>query len=240
MMLLRYGIPSYKRPECKTVDMLINAGVSCENIYVSLQDESQLEQYKAVHPDIQYVVRQADCAAGNRNTLLEALGAPLVLLDDDIRAIAIKQTDSNFKRAITREEFEAVIEAAIIRGQENKCSVVGFADTTNNLVARGREEYSYDVLLQGSFLVVLSGDIRFDERWKMVEDYELSLRTILQSHTLRSNYVSAFKPQNGTNAGGLHDRYENGELTWWIERLSKKYPMFKPNKAKTGGRVRFG
>lgn len=239
-MTLRYGIPSYKRPECKTVDMLINAGVSRENIFVSLQDGRQLEQYKAVHPNIQYIVRHADCAAGNRNTLLETIGAPLVLLDDDIRAIAIKHKGGNFKRAATTAEFEPVIEAAIQQARENKCSIVGFAATTNDLIARNREEYSYDVLLQGSLLVVLNGDIRFDERWKMVEDYELSLRTILRSHTIRANYVSAFKPTNGTNVGGLHDRYVNGELAIWIDRLSKKYPMFVPNKAKTGGRVRFG
>jgi hypothetical protein len=83
--------------------------------------------------------------------------------------------------------------------------------------------------------------IKFNEKWKMVEDYEIALRTIRRGgHTLRSNWLSVRKPKNGTNKGGLHERYASGELKEWISRLAQVYPEFKPNKDKTGGYVRFG
>lgn len=239
-MKLRYGIASFRRPECKTIDTLVRAGVSLEDICVALQDRAELNAYRAKHPDVRYIVREADCAAGNRNTLIGAMGAPVVLMDDDISSFAIKRPGTNFKRVVKREEFEPEFVRAIEEATANRCCLMGVAATGNDLVARGRSEYSYDVLLQGSFVVVLKDGVRFDERWKMVEDYELSLRAILHGHTLRANYISVNKPQNGTNAGGLHDRYARGELTGWIEMLAKQYPMFKPNKAKTGGQVRFG
>lgn len=236
----KYGIASYGRPKCATIDTLTRSGVTAENIYVSLQKEDQLREYKAIHPNVNYICRDADCAAGNRNTLIDAVGAPLILLDDDITSFAVKENDSNFKRVNDFSVFERAIDKAIDQAVLNRCSVVGIAATTNDLVARGRDEYSYDVLLQGSFLVLLADNLKFDEKWKMVEDYELSLRAILCGHTLRANYISAYKPKNGTNSGGLHERYVNGELPLWIERLSKVYPMFVPNKSKLGGRVRFG
>lgn len=239
-MRLQYGIASYKRPECKTIDMLVSAGISEKNIYVSLQEESQVDEYKRNHPNVQYIVKNADCAAGNRNTLIDTLSAPYVLLDDDCNSIAIKRPGQQFKKATKKAEFEPWLEKAVLEAQKNHCQLVGVAATTNDLVARGRNEYSYDVLLQGSFLIILADGIRFDDHWKMVEDYELSLRVIMRGHTLRANYISVFKPKNGTNKGGLHERYMNGELPKWIARLEKSYPLFKANKAKTGGSVRFG
>ena len=235
-----YCIASYNRPKCATVDTLLNAGICAEDIYVSLQKEGQLQKYKEIHPNIRYIVRDADCAAGNRNTLIDEVGAPLILLDDDITSFAIKQNGKNFKRAEKFEDFSVLLDKAVDEAKLNKCAVVGISANTNDLVARRRQEYSYDVLLQGSFLVVLNDGVRFDDRWKMVEDYELSIRVILKSHTLRANYLSVNKPKNGENEGGLHERYANGELPQWIERLEKCYPIFKANKQKTGGQIKFG
>ena len=67
------------------------AGVPAENIYVSLQKDEQLNEYRAVHPHVNYICREADCAAGNRNTLIDAVGAPLILLDDDITSFVVKE-----------------------------------------------------------------------------------------------------------------------------------------------------
>ena len=72
----------------------------------------------------------------------------------------------------------------------------------------------------------------------MVEDYELSLRTIYNGfHVLRDNFSCAEKPKNATNEGGMHERYMNNELPIWLKRLQKKYPLFKANKNLTGGNI---
>lgn len=234
-----YGIASYKRPECKTIDLLNSLGVGNDRIYVALQDESELEKYAAFHKGVTYVIRKADCAAGNRNTLIQRLPKPLVLLDDDLKAFVIRRNGQNFKRITTEAELEMELEAVIAEARLNNCSLIGFSATENNMVARARPDFSYDVLLQGSMLIAL-GETQFDENWKMVEDYEISLRIIHRNgHTIRANQISAIKPKNGTNEGGLHERYENNELPTWTKRLGMKYKEFKPNKMFTGGRVKF-
>ena len=208
-MIFNYGIPSYARPQCKTVDTLLKAGVKTENIYVSLQDESQITEYKKWHPDVNFLFRKADCAAGNRNTILAHVPLPLILLDDDISSITIKLPGRNFKSAYEKERWLPILEKAITVAKENRCSIIGIAPTANSIIAANRRQYSFDVLLQGSFLVVLE-TIRFDDRWKMCEDFELSLRTIRHGHTMRINHMSVNKPRNGTNSGGMHELYGGG------------------------------
>lgn len=234
-----FGIPSYKRPECKTIDMLLGYGIAPNDIYVSLQTEEEVDQYKAIHPTVNYIFREADCAAGNRNTLLMTIGAPIALLDDDITSMAVKLPGHNFRRLEDGKSLLNGISEITDIAKENKCSLVGIAATTNDIIARSRERYTFDCLLQGSFLIFLD-TVLFNEKWKMVEDYEISLRIIRQGrHILRANAFSANKPKNGTNLGGLHDRYANGELRTWISRLSQVYPEFKPNKDRTGGHIKF-
>lgn len=237
---MKFGIPSYHRPECKTVDTLIAGGIDPSDIFVALQGKKEVERYKELHPNVNFLLREADCAAGNRNTLIDALETPFVLLDDDITSIAEKLPGGNFRGAEWRKIVSDRIPRAIETAEENGCQIIGIAPTTNSMVARGRGEYSYDCVLQGSFLVMLE-PIKFNEKWKMVEDYEIALRTIRRGgHTLRANWLSVRKPKNGTNQGGLHERYASGELQTWISRLAQVYPEFKPNKDKLGGYVRFG
>lgn len=234
---LKFGIPSYNRPECKAYDTLIGLGVDNESILISLQDETQFQGYKHNHPNAQYVVRKTDCAAGNRNTIIREIGVPLVLVDDDVTSFAVN-VKGTFRSADMNSLVSAISDAVEV-GKQNNVTAIGVSATDNNMLLRNRPEYSFDTLLQGSLIILLK-PIYFNEQWKMVEDYELCLRILSRGHTLRANHLCARKPKNGTNKGGLHERYSNGELPLWIERLSVAYPMFKPNKSKTGGQVRFG
>lgn len=45
--------------------------------------------------------------------------------------------------------------------------------------------------------------------------------------------------RTGQTRGGLHERYENGELKHWVEVLCKFHREFKPNKTRTGGMAVF-
>lgn len=232
-----FAIASYHRPECRTVRTLLEAGVSKNDIVVALQDEADIPLYKANYPGIRFIYRKADCAAANRNTLLDEIKErPICLLDDDIVSFCYRFENRMF-RTDTKKSLDIIFDfSKKIAG--NNCSLAGISPTNNNILAKNRPEISVDNLLQGSVLIFFTPDLRFDERFKMVEDYELSLRVIYSGqHLLRENYVCANKPKNGTNAGGLHDRYARGELPFWLNILHKKYPMFKVNKNKTGGDI---
>lgn len=218
-----FGIPSYRRPQCKTIDTLKNLGFLDTEIVVALQDESDVSEYKAVHPNTKYIYRKTDCAAGNRNTLLSALPRPLILLDDDISSFSVKVPNRNFKAIQDGFALKSLLYHIIQIAQINNCALIGCAPTSNDIIAKRRAEYSFDCLLQGTFLIVLK-KINFNEKWKMVEDYELCLRLIRK---------------NGSNNGGMHERYENNELPLWISRLDAIFPEFQMNKSKTGGYVKF-
>lgn len=231
-----YGIASYHRPECRTVRTLLDAGVDKRDILIATQTEDDYEDYRRLHEDIRVIYREASSAAGNRNTILETVKErPLILLDDDITSIA-KYDGKSFKPAT--EECLRLIEK-IVEESEGIC-IGGVAASSNGLFAKGRWEYDADTLLQGSLLFVYDREIRFSEKYLMVEDYEICLRAIAQGkHTSRYNHICAMKPKNGSNKGGLHERYENGEDHAWHKRLAKEYPMYKPNKNLTGGHIRW-
>ena len=236
---MTFGIPSYKRPKCRTVDTLLSAGIDGSDIYVSLQSKEEIEDYKKIHPNINYVYREADCAAGNRNTLLDFLEQrPVCLLDDDIVSFSTFEKNGNFVRntVLGLQKIEETLQIAKKYG----CGLAGVAATSNGIVAREREPYSANVLLQGTVLIFTGNSIRFDDSFKMVEDYEICLRELYQGgRTIRNNYVCANKPKNGSNIGGMHERYASGELPFWIDYLAKNYPIFNPNKTMTGGSIRW-
>lgn len=232
-----YGIASYHRPECRTVRTLLEAGVSKSNIVISVQDDDDYAEYRRRHKGIAIVYREADSAAGNRNTLLKEIKErPLCLLDDDIVSFGVY--GKNFK--VNTPEALSALEGVCASAKKNGCTIAGIAATGNSIIARARSAESIDVLLQGSVLLFMDDKTFFDERFKMVEDYEICLKAIYGGqHTLRDNRLVANKPQNGTNAGGLHDRYVRGELPFWIAKLEKLYPIFKANKQKNGGSIKW-
>lgn len=235
---MKYGIASYKRPKCRTVSTLLKAGIDKSDICIAVQTKEDYEQYSEIHDGIRIIYEPKDCAAGNRNTLLGHANSPLWLLDDDI--VSFGRYEGKGFRVNTRACLEDMEELAEL-SKKNGISILGLAPTGNAIIAKNRTKYTYDCLLQGSAIFVSDLSVRFNENWKMVEDYELSLRVIATGgRIIRANRLTANKPQNGTNQGGLHDRYINGELPKWIRLLAKQYPEFKPNKTMTGGMLKRG
>ena len=232
-----YAIPSYKRPKCQTVKTLLAAGVDKANIVISVQTEEDAALYYAEN-DVEILYREADCAAGNRNTLLEELSGRILLLDDDIKGFSVYE---NGKWTADTERGLTGIERLFDVAEANNCSAFGISASTNGIVTANRYEYDIDCLLQGTVIGILDNSLRFDSRWKMVEDYEFCLRLMRKNkHLLRANYFCANKPKNGSNEGGLHERYSSGQLPFWITKLHQVYPEFIPNKKKDGGYFRHG
>ena len=232
-----YGIASYKRPECKMVRTLLESGVKKEDIIVSTQTEDDYNEYKN-RVECEVIFAKKDSAAGNRNTILNYVDRPVILLDDDVIGF-YKFLGGKWQKDTTGGL--ASLEGMFKTAEENGCCLYGVSANTNGIITRNRYEFDINTLFQGTVLGVLDSKIRFNESWKMVEDYELCLRLIRKgARLLRANYISAGKPKNGSNAGGLHERYAQGQLPYWIDALEKTYPEFKANKKKDGGQLRIG
>lgn len=231
-----YAIASYHRPECKTIKTLLKAGVDVSDIVISVQEKEDFEIYSNLHRGIKIIYREGSCLSENRNNILDNIKErPICLLDDDITSFCYYEgrkfiTDS-------RTALEKLSELAE-QAKRNGCELCGIAATANAIIAGNRPVVGVDMLCQGTVVVILSEDLRYDETQKMVQDYEICLRIISKGgHVLRGNHLSANKPQNGTNKGGLHEEYLRGENKYWHKVLAKKYPMYKINKKGTGGTI---
>ena len=157
-----YAIASYHRPACRTIRTLSECGVSDSNIVVSLQDKDDISEYKKNFPEINFLFRETDCAAGNRNTLLDSINErPLCLLDDDIVSFSTLTDDGRF--IVDSKDGIAKIDLLAVRIEENNCILGGFAPTSNGIIAKNRPELTIDNLLQGTVLVVKDNSVRFDE-----------------------------------------------------------------------------
>lgn len=97
------------------------------------------------------------------------------------------------------------------------------------------ETYSFNTLLQGGLnFVIKSEEIKFDEKWDMLEDYELNLRMIRQGYIIaRVNNIVPNKSLMGKEKGGMYDRYQRGEQELWLRRLVNKYPDMVTKKDRT-------
>lgn len=233
---MKYGIASYHRPECKTVNSLLEEGVRPYDIIISTQTKDDYEEYKSRYEllGIKVLYREANNSASNRNTILmEYKERPILLLDDDITSFAIGTKHENM---IKRETGVAI--KLIESLSQLNYDLIGCAETTSNVIKRHREPISTNCLLQGSFILFNTSDILFNEQYKMLVDYELSCRAIQNGFKVaRYNYLGTNKPKNGTNKGGYHECYVSGENRKWLWKLQNEYSFFKVNKDYTGGKL---
>ncbi len=232
-----FGIPSYKRPQCKTAHMLLENGIDKHDIVISVQTREDRDAYKKLH-DVEIIYGEADCAAGNRNTILKYVGQPVILMDDDVYGINVYyETERKFKR----NTAEALSNVKYMEDEARKihAQVFGIAANSNVIIRGARYKTDINVLLQGTFIGIMNSALRFNTSYKVVDDYELCCRIIKQGGTtLRFNDFSCAKPKNTSNAGGCKERYENGELQKTIKRMSKEYSFFVPNKHYDGGALK--
>ncbi len=242
-MEIIYGIASFHRPLCKTYKFLRKIGVDNRRIIISLNDPKDYERYEEANPGANIIVCNGNSAASNRNNILKKVQGKCILLDDDIYSIKIyeqRQKQYGVYRTGNAKTLEEIFTECFIDAEKNKAAIFGINATSNGIITKRRIDtwgsYTPDVMIQGTLVGVVDPNIRFDESFLMVEDYELSCRVIsIGAHTLRANTICAEKPKNGTNEGGLHERYENGELPYWIDKLCNKYPsIVRPNKKREG------
>lgn len=242
-----FGIPSYHRPECKTYKYLRSIGVPDSDILIGLNDPTDSDEYSKRMPDARFVVKRGGSAAFNRNTLISSIGDQCVLLDDDITNIKIVDVKPDMKygkaEKVEVKQLLQILSDCFYYSEKINADIFGFSPTGNCMIITQRirswGNYTPDTMIQGTVTGIVNPNVRFNEKYLMVEDYEISCRIIAKGrHTLRRNDMFAEKAKNGTNSGGLHERYANGEQPYWIDRLCNQYSkIIAPNKEKTGVRV---
>lgn len=221
-----FGISGYKRPECKTYYTLKALGYDDHEIVICTNDQTDYEQYKKLYPNVIYT--EGDCVADNRNALLEYAEDNIVLCDDDISGIkrivaANTKNGVRFRKITGRQELDEVLSDCFKQGE-----TFGFYSLENagfcwrEVLENGL--YSTNRLYQGGFCGFRKGDLRYDRKWKVLDDYELILRLIASGKAVkRRNDVVPFKGRMARAKGGYHDLYKMGIQKIYGERLLKAY-----------------
>lgn len=227
-------IPSYHRSDgISTLDLF--AGVGRENIVVSTQTEEDYEAYKRAHGDRATIIfRPCDCVGGNRNTLLqwcEDRGiSDAVMLDDDIEAFLLMDGTritnlGTLMRIITRCQSKAV---------ETGAQLWGGYPVANPFFMKKRVRPRCIVI--GTILGFTDTSVRFDERFRTKEDYELSLRLISRGgNVLRFDYLAMAAKHY--SKGGCEDEWKAGKTEIFAKALVKKYPGLCKMNARRPGEI---
>lgn len=243
--MIKYGIASYHRPECKTLKTLLKLGIDKSNITISLNDINDYNTYKELYKDIRVIYKEGNCVANNRNNLLENhnVGDKLIILDDDITSFRRwLPNNENSKygklhKIETKEELEEILEDCFKETQKLGNNKFGIYAISNTMMIKGTIEtqglYSINKMFQGCFCgFIVDENTRYDNDFRVLDDYELVLRDIKQGkYVLRRNDLVSDTPKMGSSSGGYYNLYRQGIQKQYMLKLAEKYPgMFNIKK----------
>ena len=243
--MIKYGIASYHRPECRTLKTLLELGIDKSNITISLNDINDYNTYKEKYKDIRVIYREGNCVANNRNNLLDnhEIGEKLIILDDDITSFR-RWTPNNeaskygkLYKITTKEELEGILEECFEETKKVGNNKFGIYAISNTMMIKGTIEtqgiYSINKMFQGCFCgFIVDKETRYDNEFRVLDDYELVLRDIKQGkYILRRNDLVSDTPKMGSSDGGYYNLYKQGIQKEYMLKLLKKYPgMFNIKK----------
>ena len=234
---IRYGIACFHRPECKTLHTLTSMGAKSDRILIATNCHDDYEEYSRLYGSkFNVIYREKKNVAGNRNNIIEELGTPCVILDDDIMEFG------KYDRHVTKwGRFEKIADIRLLDSLMCECfsmakkqnaALFGVAASDHTKTAAdhfdGMERYSLNGNFQGGFCGYLQNDLRHDESYDVLDDYELNLRILANGgNILRRNDLYARKGKMAGNAGGCKDLYDSGAQERCMKQLSKQWgPLF--------------
>lgn len=219
-----YCIPTYKRENLPTLDMLRAAGVDRDRILVSTQTE---EDFGVIcHRYFKYctpLYREGKCVGDNRNYLMERCGQEgynkIVMLDDDIKSIDIVSGKKN--RPLTPQELEPTFAYCFAQAKRHNAPLWGLYPVNNAFFQRTRTLRRS--ILIGTVMGITDNTLRYDETYRIKEDYELCCRVMAQGRNcMRFDVLSANAAHK--SRGGCKDEWNKQSRIVYAHLLAEKYP----------------
>jgi hypothetical protein len=167
------------------------------------------EKYKYLDAGANRVVECGNNISQARNVAIRHAtksGLPSVQVSDDLKSIKqISLVDG--KRVYTPISFGLVCETLINQLKTNGFFYGGVAVSSNPLNYTG-EDFSYDKLVVCDLICIMPAGVLFDEEVALKEDYDLTIRSLLEVGGLvRCNHFLCDFPHR-ENKGGAND-YRN-------------------------------
>ena len=217
--------PSYKRPKVETLEYL-----PFIKIYV---DHKEAEEYKHENPEAD-IVECPEGVQGNvariRNWILDREfegGADVCcLVDDDMKCIKSFEVEDGFgynEKMLETDEFMIFLEKYSLLCAEWGYYLWGINSNSDPMVYLHYTPFSTLSFIGGPFSVHLKNAIRYDERFRLKEDYDIFIEHCRQNRgVLRVNKYHYYVKQ-ATNIGGCASYRTNNEEEKQFRLLQKKW-----------------
>ena len=213
-------IPSYKRSEKLTTIDFLGEAFSKEEVIIGTQTEEDYELYSQKFGDVATVIFKAGFSCGdNRNNLLEYCEEhnikETLQLDDDIRHVR-----TMYDQKLKSFEFRQLMEKCFSVARENGVILFGSYATDNKLSMKRTASRN---IIVGMLSGILDTSIRYDRKFKIKHDYELSLRMMQQGRkVVRFNSFSVVASHK--SSGGCLEAWKRKDYKVEAEWLAEAYP----------------
>jgi hypothetical protein len=211
-MNIKIAIPTYRRKNSQdTLDYLEKIKYPAEDITLFVQEEDEYKFHKNNnnHRTKEVVFKKATYLTEQLNNIMGYYGhgAYIVKMDDDIKGIGYL-SNGKLKKVDDGKILKAFFDYAFATTIKNNTVIWGLYPVYNAFYMK--DGYSLWALVMGSCMGIINSGERFDERFILKQDYELSCRVLKKyGKTVRFNNVAA-DAKHFDNPGGCktyRDKY---------------------------------
>lgn len=213
-------IPSYQRAGSVTTLDFLGDAFTKEEIIIGTQDKEDYEKYQECYGNRATVIyKDGTCCSDNRNNLLEYLekrGIKETLqLDDDIR-----YARTMYRQKIAGKQFRELIESCFELCRKNDVVLFGSYATDNPLMMTKTARPN---IIVGMCTGILDTSIRYEPKFLIKHDYELSLRMMSQGRrVVRFNSFSVTACHR--SSGGCSEAWKRKDYIVEAQWLADAYP----------------
>jgi hypothetical protein len=215
------AIPSKGRANLITSQKIFKSAI----LYIP---ENELMQYSIYKNKIVTIPNEIKGITATRNWILKNSDKNIFFLDDDLQYGGyIERTDLKYKvKRVTEEEvYINEIEKLFEISRQCNSKIFGFFTVGNNLTNYSYNPFLFNGVCLGSCMGIINdGTYYFDESFEVKEDYELTLRHLVERGiTVRSN-ILFMQHEHTQLRGGCRDSKRIDKEKSAIKRLIKMYP----------------
>ena len=228
-------IPSYKRAgRVTTVDFLGDA-FSKDEIIIGTQTKEDYEAYLSIYGDRATVIyKDGDCCSDNRNSLLEWCQqhghTSCFQLDDDVRYIRAYN-----RQKMKGSEARELMQQCENLSKQNDITLLGAYCCDNPLMM---SRTCCKNILVGMFLYINDTSVRFDKKFLIKHDFELSLRLMREGRKVIR--LNSFAPVAAHESkGGCEDAWKRKDYIVEAEWLAEAFPEYCELSKKNKGEIKF-
>lgn len=237
MKRIVFAIPSYHRSDRQPfLKYLHSLGVPRDDIYITIQNDEDRKAYAKWEPFCNIVGENGVGISFNRNQCLRvAPEARLVMCDDGIHALFVKQPNGRCEKVATRQRLMEMLDKMFAYCETHGVSVFSANNSSMGLCASGVDfiDHPFVSIFQG----VVDRRVQFDNGVKFLEDVERNLRVLKGGgHTYRFAYV--FPAVNHGAEGGQCAMHKDPRVDAFYKRLLAKCHPSRVSLSEKDGKCR--